>query len=87
MRRTKQPAEPIPPSKEPSKTQIAREWLMVEFADGRNRNSIEVIKKAEREGIKRGPLDVARNSLRFQTISHGRNGAMWMPPYGLPSPE
>ena len=87
MRRTKHTVELMSPVKEPSKAQIAREWLMVEFADGRNRNSVEVIKKAEREGIKRDALDRARDSLRFQTISHGRSGATWIPPYALPTPE
>ena len=80
MNRTKQKAEPI---KKPSMAQTAREWLIAEFADGRNREGKDVWKKAKLEGIERRQLDDARMSLHFKTISRGRNGATWIPP----SPE
>ncbi len=81
MHRTKQTAALI---KDLSKVQIARDWLMVEFADGQNRDAREVWKKAESAGIKRHTFDDARNSLRFLVISHGRNGATWIPPLWPP---
>ena len=72
--------ELMSPPKDPSKMQIAKEWLMAEFADGRSRDVDEIRKKADREGIKMGTLHSARKSLHIETIGRGRGSVMWVPP-------